>query len=78
MKPYIFRAHAATDVTGFGILGHSKNLAEFQKAEIDFKIHTLPVLSGTARVTEELVAKGGRNFRYVQPLGNDCNSVTIL
>lgn len=37
-------AHAATDVTGFGLLGHAKNLAEFQRQPLHFEIHTLPIL----------------------------------
>ena len=35
-------AHGATDVTGFGILGHARNLAASQKASVSFKINTLP------------------------------------
>lgn len=35
-------AHAATDVTGFGLLGHAQNLASAQKSSVSFKIHTLP------------------------------------
>ncbi len=35
-------AHGATDVTGFGILGHARNLASCQKAPVSFNIHTLP------------------------------------
>jgi selenide,water dikinase len=38
-------AHAATDVTGFGILGHANNLSSNQKARVDFEIHTLPILA---------------------------------
>ncbi|KAI9592895.1 AIR synthase-related protein [Syncephalis fuscata] len=39
-----YGAHAATDVTGFGLLGHASNLAAGQKQPVDFVIHTLPVL----------------------------------
>lgn len=39
-----YQAHAATDVTGFGILGHAQNLAGNQKLDVDFIIHTLPIL----------------------------------
>ena len=39
---YSTGAHGATDVTGFGILGHVRNLARSQKASVCFKIHTLP------------------------------------
>lgn len=37
-------AHAATDVTGFGILGHATNLVENQKDDVSFRLHTLPIL----------------------------------
>jgi len=38
-------AHAATDVTGFGLIGHTTNLVRNQKARVDFMIHTLPIIS---------------------------------
>lgn len=39
-----YGAHAATDVTGFGLYGHAKNLVDFQVATVDFHIHTLPLI----------------------------------
>lgn len=41
-----FNASSATDVTGFGILGHAENLAKAQKNKdsLCFEIDTLPVL----------------------------------
>ena len=47
-------AHCATDVTGFGILGHAQNLAECQNEEVDFIIDTLPCISGTVQSDSEL------------------------
>lgn len=41
-----YSAHAATDVTGFGILGHAKNLVIEQKAKVDFVLHSLPIIRG--------------------------------
>ncbi len=38
-------AHGATDVTGFGLLGHAKNLAKCQHGEVSFTIHNLPVIA---------------------------------
>ena len=35
-------SHGATDVTGFGIVGHLRNLVECQTAAVSFKLHTLP------------------------------------
>ena len=42
MMMMILGAHGATDVTGFGILGHMRNLVECQKQSVSFKLHTLP------------------------------------
>jgi selenide,water dikinase len=39
-------AHGATDVTGFGILGHATNLAAVQKNHVDFEITALPIIRG--------------------------------
>ncbi|KAH3768074.1 Selenide, water dikinase [Pelomyxa schiedti] len=47
-----YGAHAATDVTGFGILGHSQNLAKEQTTPCSIEIHTLPVIAGMARVND--------------------------
>jgi len=40
-----YEAHGATDVTGFGILGHARNLALHQKEKVDFVIESLPVIN---------------------------------
>jgi len=49
-----FNAHACTDVTGFGILGHARNLAECQKEPVDFVISTLPFLAKMVEADKEL------------------------
>lgn len=43
-------AHAGTDVTGFGILGHAQNLMDNQADAVGMEIHTLPCIAGTAEV----------------------------
>jgi len=45
-----YNAHAATDITGFGLLGHAQALARNQKAEVGFVIHNLPVIAKMAAV----------------------------
>lgn len=45
-------AHAATDVTGFGILGHAGNLAQNQNASVDFEISVLPMIRNTPEIAE--------------------------
>lgn len=47
-----FQAHAATDVTGFGLLGHANNLAAQQKNEVAFVIHNLPIIAKMAAISK--------------------------
>lgn len=45
-----YKAHGATDVTGFGILGHAKNLASVQKRNVTFDINLLPVIANVSKM----------------------------
>lgn len=56
-----YDAHGATDVTGFGILGHANNLAKNQKGEVSFKIHTLPILANMVKIFKA----SGINFKLL-------------
>lgn len=47
-----YNAHACTDVTGFGILGHAQNLAKHQKNDVTFVIHNLPIIAKMASITK--------------------------
>lgn len=49
-----YKAHAATDVTGFGILGHATNLAVHQKAKVDLEIDVLPIIRNMAAVDRKV------------------------
>ena len=59
-----YNAHAATDVTGFGLLGHAQNLAAHQKNEVSFVIHNLPVIAKMAAVAKAC----GNMFQLLQGL----------
>jgi len=52
-------AHGATDVTGFGIIGHASNLASAQKNAVDFVLHQLPVIRDMVAVAETCGIKFG-------------------
>ena len=47
-----YNAHAATDVTGFGLLGHAQNLAKHQKNDVTFVIHNLPIIAKMAAISK--------------------------
>lgn len=49
-----YQAHGATDVTGFGILGHASNLAKNQNEKVAFELHTLPIIRSMKEVDEKL------------------------
>ena len=49
-----FDAHGATDVTGFGLLGHAKNLARIQKKRVKFVISNLPIIAKMASISKVL------------------------
>ncbi|NWI41572.1 SPS1 dikinase, partial [Picathartes gymnocephalus] len=54
-----FGAHAATDVTGFGLLGHARALAAQQRLDVAFVIHNLPVIAKMAAVSKACGGRGG-------------------
>lgn len=52
-----FQAHAATDITGFGLAGHAGEMAEASGVTLVFEVHRLPLLAGA----ELLAQQGNRN-----------------
>eukprot|EP00160_Parvularia_atlantis_P015538 Unigene4476_Nuclearia_a/m.13685 Unigene4476_Nuclearia_a/g.13685 ORF Unigene4476_Nuclearia_a/g.13685 Unigene4476_Nuclearia_a/m.13685 type:complete len:311 (+) Unigene4476_Nuclearia_a:160-1092(+) len=65
-------AHAATDVTGFGILGHARNLASNQRTAVSFVIHTLPVLRGCVAIC------GRTSFKLLDGLGPETSGGLLV
>jgi len=57
-----YKAGAATDVTGFGILGHAQNLAQNQQDKVDLELHTLPIIRGMLGIAKTM----GNMFQLVQ------------
>jgi selenide,water dikinase len=59
-------ARAATDVTGFGLLGHALTIAEMSKVTIVIKHKNVPLLNGVeSLISEGVVPKGARkNFEF--------------
>jgi selenide,water dikinase len=62
-------AHAATDVTGFGLLGHLHHLASASGLAARVRAARVPVLDFARELAREGVAPGGsrRNLAYVAP-----------
>jgi selenide,water dikinase len=64
-----FGAHACTDVTGFGILGHGLEMAESSGVALRLRMSDLPLLPGTRDYVAKEAFAGGlwRNRDYVLP-----------
>jgi selenide,water dikinase len=61
--------HAATDITGFGLLGHAWEMASQSLAGMRFEFDTLPLLPGALYYVEQGCITGGahRNESYLSP-----------
>jgi selenide,water dikinase len=52
-------AHAATDITGFGLLGHSLNMAELSHVTLEFWFDRIPLFSGVTDLAAMGMVPGG-------------------
>jgi selenide,water dikinase len=61
-------AHAATDITGYGLLGHLHTMLKASKASARVSLDAVPVLPGARNLLERGVAPGGthRNVESLQ------------
>lgn len=68
-----FHSHGATDVTGFGYVGHARNLARNQRVAVHFELHTMPVIRTMLAVGE--VAQG---FKLKQGLSAETSGGLLV
>jgi selenide,water dikinase len=63
-------AKCATDITGFGLLGHASHIARASDVSLEIRVATLPVLPGARDAWRDGARTGGaeRNLRYLEPL----------
>ena len=63
-------ASCATDVTGFGLLGHASHIARASSVTIRIEVARVPVLGGARAAAERGVSTGGgkRNAEYLSEL----------
>jgi selenide,water dikinase len=59
-----FAVHAITDITGFGLVGHARELAVASKVQLRLYLPDIPVLEGALECIERGCVPGGtRNNR---------------
>ena len=63
------KAHAATDITGFGLLGHAQELAARSGVRLRFFAEKIPFMPGARDYAEEWLFPGGThsNERFYHP-----------
>jgi selenide,water dikinase len=52
-------AHAATDVTGFGLVGHAIEMAEAGDVTLEVRVEDLPFMAGARELLADGIAPGG-------------------
>jgi len=67
-----FRVRGATDITGFGLLGHAWEMAEASGVGMRFEWKAFPFTSGAHRYAADFIFPGGAydNLRYFKPHTN--------
>jgi selenide,water dikinase len=63
-------ARACTDVTGFGLLGHARNIAKASGVTLSFDAGALPIFEGALALAREGVVSGG-SARSKAAIGDD-------
>ena len=65
-------ARCATDITGFGHLGHASHIARASKVTLRIRVGSVPILPGAREAADRGVRTGGadRNLAYLQPMVN--------
>lgn len=60
--------HAVTDITGFGLLGHSYEMAKGSDVTFELDLSTIPMLDGTRELAEKGIVPGGSkaNERWLE------------
>ncbi len=64
-----FEIHAATDVTGYGLLGHAYEMMDASGTTGEFSIARIPLLSQARRLAARGIAPDGSrvNVRHLRP-----------
>ena len=66
------RVNACTDVTGYGLLGHLKEMCESSKVTANINFEKIPLINNVIDFAKKDIIPGGtkRNFEYLNPFVN--------
>jgi len=65
-------AHACTDVTGFGLLGHLRGMTSASRVGAQVRVHRVPILREVVELAAQDVVPGGtkRNLAFAQEVAD--------
>jgi len=63
-----YGAHAATDITGFGLLGHGLEMARGSQVTLAFDVEKVPFIPGAVELAQQDIFSGGsrRNWKHAE------------
>ena len=66
------KVNACTDVTGYGLLGHLKEMCESSKVTANINFEKIPLINNVINFAKKDIIPGGtkRNFEYLNPFIN--------
>ncbi len=72
--------NAVTDVTGFGLLGHSYEMAKGSDVTFEIQIDNIPMLDGTRELAEQGIVPGGSkaNERWLEGCVDYSETITAV
>lgn len=75
-----YTVNACTDVTGFGLLGHTLEIAEGSDVGITINSNNVPVLPGTRELAKQDVIPGGtkKNHKWIADRVDYTNNISKL
>jgi selenide, water dikinase len=59
-----YHPHSVTDVTGFGLLGHSSEMARGSNVSFELSLNQVPVLDGSYQLAKDGVVPGGSKSNH--------------
>lgn len=77
-----FGAHAATDVTGFGLLGHACEMAGGGEVTLVLRLEDIPLMAGTAKLVAAGMVPAGcyrnRDYFSTAVAATNCSAEALL
>jgi len=74
------KVNACTDITGYGLLGHLKEMCESSKVQANIYFEKIPLIDNVINFTKENIVPGGtkKNLEYLEPFFNSDQKLSMF